>query len=464
MVDDLDPSTLLHTILEGIGQPFYAVDRDWRIILYNGDAARHFGRPASEMIGRIFWDIFGQDHDSSRGRALTEAMTSRTILRGEGPSMVGQRWVSYSMFPLGDGLGVIFHDVTDRKRAEERHDHAEETLRKRTVELETVLETIPTAVWFTYDRDVKSLIGNRRGDEMLHAPRGSRQSFSATQGRGRPFHLYRDGEEAEPGTLPLQRAARGEEVIDDLLEVRFDSGERLLLLFRAAPLLGASGEIQGAVSAAADVTEQHRYEEHLKLLLDELNHRVKNTLASVQSIAALTLKGTAPVARADFERRLLTLASVHNLLADANWEGVRLHALTRATLRPYLGGARPQLTMTGEDFLLRPKSAEALAMALHELCTNAAKYGALSTEQGNVDLRWTTTDDRFRLRWAESGGPTVTAPKQAGFGARLIEHGLADELQGEVRLDYRPQGVVCTIDAPLAVIRDGAGQFGIGLA
>jgi PAS domain S-box-containing protein len=142
----LDAEVLLNTILERMGQPFYAVDGEWRITLYNEDAARHFGRPATGILGRRLWDVFAHDVHAERGRILFDAMARRTIVKGETLSMIGERWVSYCMFPLGDGLGVIFHDVTDRRKAEEHRDQAEESLRKRTAELEAVLATIPTAV------------------------------------------------------------------------------------------------------------------------------------------------------------------------------------------------------------------------------------------------------------------------------------------------------------------------------
>jgi two-component sensor histidine kinase len=149
---------------------------------------------------------------------------------------------------------------------------------------------------------------------------------------------------------------------------------------------------------------------------------------------------------------------VHSLLTDANWDGVQLHALIPASLRAHLGtardGAEDRIAVAGEDFRVRPKSAVALSIALHELGTNAAKYGALSLAEGRVAIAWTTTDGRFRLTWRESGGPAVAPPKRTGFGSRMIEHGLAQELEGEATIDYRPDGVACTIDAPLEAIRD----------
>jgi two-component sensor histidine kinase len=227
-----------------------------------------------------------------------------------------------------------------------------------------------------------------------------------------------------------------------------------MLLLRAAPLRSKAGELQGAVCAAADVTERHRYEDHLKLLLNELNHRVKNTLAIVQSIAALTLKDIDAGARAAFEERLLTLSAVHSLLTDESWQGASIASVVGASLRT----ARERVSFGGDDLQLKPKSAVALSMALNELGTNALKYGALSSEHGTVAVHWTTDSGRFRLRWEETGGPTVAEPSRRGFGSRLIERGLAAELQGEVRIDWRPEGVVCTIDAPLDAIHERNAQ------
>jgi two-component sensor histidine kinase len=374
-------------------------------------------------------------------------MARRETTHGETMSLTG-RYVSYVMFPLGDGLGVFVRDVTDRREAERKRQEAEEALRKRSVELEAVLETVPTAVWFTTDRELRQVIGNRRAIELLRLPR--EVDLSNALNRPESFTAFRDGIELPPHERPLHRAALGETVTDELLEIRFHDGERRMLLLRAAPLRNKAGELQGAVCAAADVTERHRHEDHLKLLLNELNHRVKNTLAIVQSIAALTLKDADAGMRAAFEERLLSLSAAHNLLTDESWQGASVAAVVGASLR----AARDRVSFDGEELRLQPKSAVALSMALHELATNALKYGALSRDRGTVTVHWTASADRFRLSWEEKGGPLVVPPGRRGFGSRMIERGLAAELQGEVKIDWRPEGVVCTIDAPIDAIRD----------
>ena len=244
-----DPQTLLTTILEGIGQPLYVVDPDWIFTLYNGAAARYFGRPASEMLGRTLWDALS-DRDSERGRILLDAMASRQPVTGETMSLIGGNIVSYSIFPVGQGLGVMFYDVSDRRRAEADRDAAEAALRKRTTELETILETVPTAVWFTGDRDAHHLVANPRAKELLRLAGRSGSTLSAPEGERPTYRFYRNGIEAATDTLPMQRAARGEEVPDEALEIRFADGEHRILLMRAAPLRDAG---QVATSRAAAV-------------------------------------------------------------------------------------------------------------------------------------------------------------------------------------------------------------------
>ena len=190
MAAERDADMLLATILDGIGQPFYAVDKNWRIFLYNRDAAQHFGRTAEQMIGTTIWENFPQDVDTERGRILQDAMTRRELVQGETLSRMG-RFISYVMFPLGDGLGVTFRDVTDRRIAEKQREIAEDALRARSAELEAVLETIPTAVWFTTDPELRSVIGNRRATELLRMPRAVDLSTALNWPIG--FNVFRDG-------------------------------------------------------------------------------------------------------------------------------------------------------------------------------------------------------------------------------------------------------------------------------
>jgi PAS domain S-box-containing protein len=220
-----------------------------------------------------------------------------------------------------------------------------------------------------------------------------------------------------------------------------------------SPVFDAGGAVEWISGITRDITEIKRAEEHLTLLVNELNHRVKNTLATIQSIAAQTFRGdaAAPDARAAFEARLIALSDVHTVLTATNWEGASLREIAGRALAPFrgTGGDPERFAVEGPNVQLRPQVALALAMAFHELASNAVKYGALSTDSGRVTLHWAVDEDRLRLAWRENGGPEVSPPVGTGFGSRLIERGLARELNGEVRLDYPPAGILCTMDIPL---------------
>jgi PAS domain S-box-containing protein len=218
------------------------------------------------------------------------------------------------------------------------------------------------------------------------------------------------------------------------------------------PVFNEAGEVESIAGTTRDITEIKRAEEHLKLLVNELNHRVKNTLATVQSIAFQTFRGHAAEAgaRTAFEARLMALSEAHTVLTRANWQSANLDEIAAGALAPFRNdaGEAGRITVEGARVQLRPQTTLALSMALHELASNATKYGALSGPDGHVRLRWTCEGGRLQITWLEAGGPPVTAPKRRGFGSRLIE-GMARELNGTVRLDYQPSGLVCTIDFPI---------------
>jgi two-component sensor histidine kinase len=206
-----------------------------------------------------------------------------------------------------------------------------------------------------------------------------------------------------------------------------------------------------ADSLALEIEHRRRIERHQNLLLDELNHRVKNTLATVQAMAVQTMKGVDLNARDSFLARLFALSSQHDLLTLDNWEGASLEGVVRRALRPWRDDEHARFQVEGPPVHLNPKRALALGMAFHELATNAAKYGALSNATGTVNVRWVTlpNGNTLQFTWEERGGPTVIRPLHRGFGLRLIEHGMERELSGKVKLDFQPEGLVCTWDMKL---------------
>lgn len=223
------------------------------------------------------------------------------------------------------------------------------------------------------------------------------------------------------------------------------------------PVRDGDGYVVQHFASFVDITQHKEEEDRLRFLLDELNHRTQNTLTTVLAIAKQTLRRTTDEEVLDlFESRILALAKVQALLGGVSWERVSLRDVLDQVLQPFgLDDLRVAcFSIRGAAVPLQPKTALTLAMVFHELATNAVKHGALSGDsRGNIDIDWQTelTPDgnRLRLRWQESGGPTVSPPTYKGFGSRLIEQGLAKDLDGEVRLEYAPAGVVCQIAMPL---------------
>lgn len=206
------------------------------------------------------------------------------------------------------------------------------------------------------------------------------------------------------------------------------------------------------VAIVQDITERRRAEEQQQLLMDELNHRVKNTLATVQSLAAQTLRSSAtPTEFAEsMKGRLAALAGSHTLLTRTKWQGTLLADLVAQQLAPF-GSATREVTIGGDEVFLKPAAALAFGMVLHELTINAVKYGALSVSRGHVAVTWVNEDNRMLVvTWIESGGPAVQVPSRRGFGRRMIEQGLAYELAGKVTLDFAVTGLQARIEVPLS--------------
>ena len=249
----------------------------------------------------------------------------------------------------------------------------------------------------------------------------------------------------------------------ELLYRRKDGSEFWSVVF-ISPVRDEDGDIVQYFASMVDLTRQKENEVQLRMLIDELNHRVKNTLSTVQSIVRQTLRTSSDPAtiRDSIESRLFAFSRSHDLLTREKWESAGLYDIVHDAVEPFVaaGGRTDRIAITGENIRFPPKAALALGIAFNELATNAVKYGALANAAGSILIEWTieTTPagSRLLLKWQEKDGPMVTPPAHKGFGSRVIERGLAHELAGNAHLDYRPDGLVCTMSIPVpGAARDG---------
>lgn len=476
-------------LFDVLPSPYMVLDRELRYVEVNRAYTETLARTREELIGRKIFEAFPDDGESGRllrasfqrvidtGQPDTMALIGYAIERpaSQGGGMEMRYWSAVHTPLLGDDGGVAFIvqntvDVTELQTLKElagglgpeapapgetsllqrvqEVQQANQSLLQETGELRDIFRQAPgfmavltgSELTFTLANDAyQQLIGHR---PVMGVP--INQALPEVRSQGFVDLLETVMATREPfigrsASVILQRTPEG-------------PPEERFVDFIYQPILGADGQAAGVFVEGSDVTDRVRAEQQQKLLLDELNHRVKNTLATVQSIAAQTLRTTPdPEAfKQAFESRLMALSSTHDLLTASSWRGADLREILRAEFRPH-GTERYRLE--GPELGLSPARALALGLLFHELATNAAKYGALSSPEGCVKVTWKIETeaghDRLVITWTEENGPEVVKPTRKGFGSRLIERSLKGELGGEATLDYRPDGIHCQVILPL---------------
>jgi PAS domain S-box-containing protein len=335
----------------------------------------------------------------------------------------------------------VSHDITSIRLAERQ-------LHQTNILLRTILETAPGLI-YAKDMEGRIILANVTALDLIG------RLWSEVEGRTDMEFL--DSKSQAGAVMANDRRIMDQAKTEEFEEAISHAGHHPRIWSSTkAPLRDADGKVIGLVGVSVEITERKRIEERLQLMVNELNHRVKNTLATIQAIASQTLRGGDPIVRQNLERRLMALAAAHDVLTRENWEGANIDDVVTGALAPFGEGGDYRFAVSGPPIRLLPRAALALAMGLHELTTNALKYGALSTLNGQVAINWQIVEGAkplLRLTWAESGGPPVVAPSKRGFGVRLIERSLAQDLGGKASVIFdQSAGVIGTMEAPLADI------------
>jgi len=438
----MSSSALLAAIVEGSDDAIISKSLDGTILSWNGGAERLYGWTSAEMIGQSILTTIPAERKAEeeailaqivRGKRVAAMHTSR--LRKTG----AQVRVSLTVSPVRDrsgriiGASTIARDIGDLETARKQLAESEERfkmLADNMSQLAWIADETGSIFWYNkrwYDYTGTTL------DEM--------------QGWGwkavhHPDHVDRVVER-------IQQCWDTGEVWEDTFPLRGKDGQYRWYLSRARPIRNEAGEVIRWFGTNTDVTDQRAQAESIRTLLQEVNHRSKNMLTLIQALA----RRSAP--RDDdflkrFTRRIEALAANQDLLVRGEWHSVGMRELVEAQLAFAIDIAGQQIAFEGPDFRISARAAETLGMALHELATNALKYGALSDENGKVAIRWQVAGGQFAIDWQETGGPAVTSPDRAGFGTNVICDFPATALDAGAALEYLPEGVHWHLESPLA--------------
>lgn len=308
--------------------------------------------------------------------------------------------------------------------------------------LTTLLTSTPDAI-FAADQDGKLLAWNEAASDLF----GVRLD-NGVVGHSVPS-LFPADLQAETEQL-LGRVRSGEVVREHHTRIARPDGTMIDAEVSIAPVYVQARQLAGISFTARDITERKQAQRRQSLLINELNHRVKNTLATVQSLVQQTLRNAPdPSAfQADLMGRLIALSRTHDLLTQSSWEGAFLNDVLDVELAPYGGGSKPRYELKGPRVYLPSQAVLSLGLVSHELATNAAKYGALSRPDGRVSISWTQGTSGLKIEWIEQGGPPITAPTRKGFGSRLIERSIRSDLGGAFLAEFRPEGFRAILNLP----------------
>jgi two-component sensor histidine kinase/PAS domain-containing protein len=437
---------------------------DWRVEFCNATAGRFLGVQTLEP-GQDLWVQQPALLGATTELQLRSAMLGKASVEFVAARIGGEdEWFEVRALPLDGVMAFLLRDVTGQERTE-RH------LRETNASLRLAHRAAKAATWEWRAGRPLNWIDPSAARQLIGLPVAWGEEAGADDWKSLvPAQAMRAiergvAEMAAQGEARFEIEVRGADARTHWLETSGYVSER-----------GASGRPLRANGITVDITDRKATEQALRheieerqraqgqqrLLIHELNHRVKNTLATVQSIATQSLKNTAGKEGLELlTARLQALGSAHDLLTRENWEGASLGEIVRVTLAAHSGEGRSRFDFAGPEVRLSPQMALALAMALHELATNAVKYGALSAPKGRVRIRWTVAASagvtELALNWKERGGPAVQPPRRRGFGSRLIERGLSASLGGRARLNFEPTGLHCEIVAALAGTQSASG-------
>ena len=281
--------------------------------------------------------------------------------------------------------------------------------------------------------------------------------YTVEEAVGQPITIVIPQDRQDEERAILKRVRRGERIEHFETVRQRKHGSLIWVSLTISPVKNAEGKIVGASKIARDITEQKRTSDQITTLAREAEHRSKNLLATVQATVNLSQSDTSEGLKRAIEGRIQALANVNSLFVDSRWMGAELSTIATREFAPYSQKSKTRMRINGPQVLLEPSAAQTVAVILHELATNAAKYGALSAANGQVDLQWShEAGGRLHLRWTETGGPAVETPTRKGFGWRIIEQMIA-QLKGKTSFDWRADGLVCEITLP-PLMPTGAAQ------
>lgn len=413
-----------------------------RFVLVNSRFCEIVGYTEDELLGMRMHDITYSDDLPLNTRLFETMMTTgenfeieKRFVRKDG-SLV---WVTNSVSGLRgssgriERVGGVIIDISERKRAQE--------VERR---LAAIIASSDDAILST---DLNMIITSwNSGAERLYG-------YSAEEALGVSVMMLVPTERSDEEPAILAQIRAGHKVEPYETQRRCKTGQLVDVLLSVSPVYDTYGRIIGASKIAHDISAKKEAERLQNVLVGELNHRVKNVLATVMAISRQTL-GRGEVNKTSvetFEARLASMARAHDLLIHGRWEEADLKAVIGQALSPH---ARERFEISGPAIKLAPRTVVSISLALHELATNAAKYGALSTPDGRVSILWSLETGeilRLKLRWQEKGGPAVQSPTHKGFGSRLIESLLAAELNGQVHIAYEESGLICEVQATAGI-------------
>jgi PAS domain S-box-containing protein len=402
------------------------------------------GYTREQVLDKPFWETpwwRGSEEVKTRIRFATDQAAAGVAFREELPYWLGdgsERIVDFAMHPIRDPSGSVMFlhptgiDVTERKQAETALRESEQRLHR----IGSIVESSDDAI---VSKNVDGIITSwNRGAERLF-------NYTADEAVGQPITMIIPHDRLDEEREILTRIRRGER-IDHFETVRQRKhGSLINISLTVSPLKNSEGKIVGASKIARDITEQKRNREQIGVLAREAEHRSKNILSNVQAIVNLSQSDTSEGLKRVISGRIQAMSNVHSLFVETRWIGAEVSAIAKQELAPYLDEKAARVRLEGAETVLEPSAAQAVAVVLHELATNASKYGALSDPNGQIRLTWSrAADGQLALRWTELGGPKVRAPERRGFGSRLIE-GTISQLGGKARFDWQPQGLLCEI-------------------